>query len=63
MAAQVVWAGFFSSQQPRQIGPKTYFNNAAILPPIFFIERLKPLSVLFFKLTLDLEADKQPYLH
>ena len=63
MAAQVFWAVFYSSWQLSQIGSTTDFNGAAILPPIFSMERLKPLSVLFFKLTLDLEADKQPYLH
>ena len=35
MAAQVVWAVFYSSQRPSKIGPTADFNGAAIPPPIF----------------------------
>ena len=61
MVAQGFWAVFYSSWKLSQIGSTTDFNGAVILPPIFSMKRLKP--VLFFKLTLDLEAGKQPYLH
>ena len=35
MAAQVVWAVFYSSQRPSQIGPTVDFDGAAILPTKF----------------------------
>ena len=35
MAAQVFWTVFHSSPRPSQIGPTTYFDRAAIPPPIF----------------------------
>ena len=35
MAAQVFWAGFYSSRQAKQIGSIADFDDAAIPPPIF----------------------------
>ena len=35
MVAQVFWAVYYFSRQPRQIGPTADFDGATIPPPIF----------------------------